>query len=124
MSSSFGRSTLKNHHQRSLPMVKRLLHASHKSYAAIGRKVRPHFGSQRSGGKLQLQDSLSDSALGKVVVNLLAPIISKKRASHRITRRKRTTQNGGGVHNKMLNSTSNETVLRKECIDNLSKMCK
>lgn len=124
MSSSFGRSTLKNHHQRSLPMVKRLLHASHKSYAAIGRRVRPHFGRQRGGGKQQLQDSLSDSALGKSVVNLLAPIISKHRASHRFTRRKRMSQNGGGVHDKMPNTTSNETVLRKTCIDNLSKMCK
>ena len=120
MSSFSGDSVSKSNHRRSLPIVQRLLHASHKSYASIGRRVRPHFVNQSGGG--HQPEFISDRALGKHVVALLGPMVVNK--SHRGTLRKHVHQKGGGTHKKIRNRMHNETVLRNTCVKKLSRMMK
>ena len=75
-----------------LPALQRVLRASHPSYAALGRQVRPHFTEQTGGGTHA--NSMTDAALGKQVAALLAPAVDPQRDTQRDTQR--GTQRGGG----------------------------
>jgi hypothetical protein len=72
--------------RHTLPVLHKLLRTSRKTYASVGRRVRPHLNGPAATALT------NDRQLGREVATLLAPVV--KRRVRQATRRQR----GGGGH--------------------------
>lgn len=99
-----------------LPLLQKLLKSSRKSYASVGRRVRPHFNSQSGGGKVVR--NMTDTALGQHVASLLTPIIRRRSST-----RRSHIQRGGGRSGRTRKGgrVRNEFLLRRQCIGALRR---
>lgn len=75
--------------RHTLPVLHQLLRTSRKTYASVGRRVRPHLDGPAA-------DTVSDDRrLGREVATLLAPMVTR-RVRGATRRRQPTQQRGGG----------------------------